>query len=61
MKPGLFSRPDDSSVVCEKFVNHARGTDTVREAPSMNAAFTKDLLWTDARSAHVVQKNDRTL
>ena len=25
------------------------GDDAVREAPSMNTAFKKDLLWTDAR------------
>ena len=43
------SRPEDVSVVCQKFVSHAIGTDTVKEAPTMNAAFTKDLLWTDAR------------
>jgi len=43
------SKPGDVNVVCQKFINHATGDDAVREAPSMNTAFKKDLLWTDAR------------
>jgi len=44
------SKCDDTSVVCEKFVQHATGTDCVKEAPTIaNISYTKDLLWTDAR------------
>ena len=43
------SKPQDVSVVCQKFVSHATGTDAVKDAPTMTMAFNKDLLWTDAR------------
>ncbi|XP_023344836.1 UHRF1-binding protein 1-like [Eurytemora carolleeae] len=48
------SRPQDVSIVCQKFVSHATGTDAVKEAPSLQGAFKKDLLWTDARDVWYV-------
>jgi len=49
------SKPDDTPVVCEKFISHATGVDGVREAPTIaNISYKKDLLWTDARDVWYV-------